>query len=72
MLPISDLILKLENAGEVGIGIAEHKVHKDDAGVLNLTAHSPVAYVLDAVKSEKKPKKVWSSTCFFSFQKNLN
>ena len=65
VLSISDLLLKLENAGEVGVGIAEHKVAKNDAGVTHLTVQSPVAYVLDSVKSDrkKKAKKVRSFFC---------
>ena len=53
--------MKLENAGEVGMGIAEHKLVKNDVGVIQLTAQTSVAYVLDAAKSErkKKPKKAW-------------
>lgn len=65
VMSISDLLLKLENAGEVGVGIAEHKLDKSDAGVTHLTVQSPVAYVLDALKSDrkKKAKKVRSFFC---------
>ena len=69
MLTIGDLLLKLENAGEVGVGVAEHKLLKNDAGGVQLTAQTSVAYVLDAMKSEKrkKAKKAWF---FWSFVTN--
>lgn len=61
MLTIADLLLKLENAGEVGVGVAEHKLVKNDDGAIQLTAQTSVAYVLDTVKSDrkKKAKKAW-------------
>ena len=57
VLTIGDLLLKLENAGEVGVEIAEHQATKGDAGESILAPKTPVVFVLDPIKAEKKKKK---------------
>ena len=57
VITLSDLLLKLEDAGEVAVEIAEHTTTKGNGGDLSLAPKNAVAFVLDPIKDEKKKKK---------------
>ena len=59
VLPCSEIMLKLENEGEVNLAVAEHKTAKDQQGNVSFQSLQKVAFVLDPIKteSEKKNKK---------------
>ena len=57
VLPIGEVLMKLEDSGEVGVEIAEHQLTKEETGEFRLAPSTAVAFVLDPLKSEKKKKK---------------
>lgn len=54
---LNDLLRSLEDSGEVGYSLAEHRLEKDDAGNFSVKSLVPVCFVLDPVKTKRKKQK---------------
>ena len=65
MLPLSTVLRSLEDAGEVGLTLAEHEMSKSN-GLTAFDMKHDVCFVLDPL-SNKKRKKAWLHA-FFRFQ----
>lgn len=57
MISLNNLLKSLEDAGEVGVQLAEHQLTKDSAGNFTVKALTNVCFVLDEPKDKKKKKK---------------
>jgi hypothetical protein len=55
---LNELLKMLEDAGEVNIQLAEHKLTKDSSGNFSVESLGDVAFVLDTPKPKKKKAKV--------------
>ena len=53
---MSDILVAMENAGDVNTVIAEHKATKNDVGDIQVQALEKVVFVLDPPREKKKKK----------------
>lgn len=53
---MSDILVAMENAGDVGAAIAEHKASKNDVGDIEIKALDKVVFILDPPREKKKKK----------------
>ena len=53
---MSDILVAMENAGDVNTVIAEHKATKNDVGDIQVQALEKVVFVLDPPREKKKNK----------------
>lgn len=54
---MSDILVAMENAGDVNTVIAEHKATKNDVGDIQVQALEKVVFVLDPPREKKKKNK---------------
>ena len=54
VMPISEILVAMENAGDVNTVIAEHKTSKNDVGDIQIQALEKVVFVLDPPREKKK------------------
>eukprot|EP00435_Cladocopium_sp_Y103_P030560 s1097_g7.t1 len=69
VITLNDLLKNLEDSGEVGVKILEHKLEKDGAGNFKVEPLGGVCFVLDALKPKKKKAKVASALTFGLLQR---
>ena len=62
VLKLNELLKSLEDLGEVNVGVADHKLAKDEGGNFSIKPLVPVCFVLDAPKNKRKKHKADSSS----------
>ena len=59
VLPLSNVVRHLEDAGEINVALAEHQLSKSETGSLSYQVQHDVCFVLDQLNTKKR-KKAWN------------